>query len=351
MKNGMLLKKVNTGSRIVFEDPDKFCLLLKGRINTVAHGQRHEVGSGGVIDSSVDAYALENSELLFIHLEKLRELQPALAAKIIEGMKGSEASGQKTDDGLHKSKEGEEDNRHPTSNSGRPIAEHERTAYTYSVDIQCPVCEGHFKANKLFESKLKQLSHDDEMRTRFEDIEPIHYKVWLCPGCLYANFMIYFSDLSTSKRSTLKKSIETRKNVLADLPEPGGVAEKAVNDYRLVIECLTQIKAESNIIASAWLNLAWLYDDRGDVESASAARKNSLEAYENCYFLERSLAPSMEINALYIIGALNKKLGNIKRAHEYFLKVLHYRGHSMAILTELARDGLEELKQMAKETA
>jgi uncharacterized protein (DUF2225 family) len=163
--------------------------------------------------------------------------------------------------------------------------------------------------------------------------------------------MIYFSDLSTSKRSTLKKSIETRKNVLADLPEPGGVAEKAVNDYRLVIECLTQIKAESNIIASAWLNLAWLYDDRGDVESASAARKNSLEAYENCYFLERSLAPSMEINALYIIGALNKKLGNIKRAHEYFLKVLHYRGHSMAILTELARDGLEELKQMAKETA
>jgi hypothetical protein len=138
MKNGMLLKKVNMGSRIVFEDPDKFCLILKGRINTVAHGQRQEVGSGGVIDSSVDAYALENSELLFIGFEKLRQLQPDLAVKIIEGMKGSGASGEKTDDGLHKRKEGE---------SGRPIAGHEKTAYTYSVDIQCPVCEGHFKAN------------------------------------------------------------------------------------------------------------------------------------------------------------------------------------------------------------
>jgi uncharacterized protein (DUF2225 family) len=162
--------------------------------------------------------------------------------------------------------------------------------------------------------------------------------------------MIFFSDLSASQRSTLKKSIEKRKSILADFPEPDGVAEKTVNDYRLAIECLTQIKADSNIIASAWLNLAWLYDDQGDVESATIARKNSLEAYESCYFLERSLAPSMEIYALYIIGALNKKLGNIKRAHEYLLKVLHYRGHSVAILTELARDGLQDLKQMAKET-
>jgi hypothetical protein len=58
-----------------------------------------------------------------------------------------------------------------------------------------------------------------------------------------------------------------------------------------------------------------------------------------------------ELQALYVIGELNKRLGNIKKAHEYFLKVLHYKGHNMAILTDLARDGLQELKQMTKETA
>ena len=72
---------------IVFDDPDRFCLVLKGRINTAAPGQRQEVGTGGVIGSSMHAYAIENSELLFINLEKLRELNPDLAAKIAGSMK------------------------------------------------------------------------------------------------------------------------------------------------------------------------------------------------------------------------------------------------------------------------
>jgi uncharacterized protein (DUF2225 family) len=340
--NGTLLKKVNAGSRIVFDGPYRFCLVLKGKINTAAPGQRQEVGPGGVINSSMYAYAIEGSELLFINLEKLKELKPDLAAKIAGGMKEKEGAGP----GRPAAKQEKEG-----AGPGRPAAKQERTTYSYSVDVQCPVCKGHFKANKMFESKLKQLSHDAEMRTRFEDIEPIHYKVWVCPDCLYANFMNRWSDLSASQRSTLKESVEKRKSILSGLPEPGGNAEKAFNDYRLAIECLTQIKAVSNVIASAWLNLAWLYDDLGAVDLAAAARKNSLAAYEEFYFQERSLTPSLEIQALYIIGQLNKRLGNIKKAHEYFLKVLHYKGHNMAILTDLARDGLQELKQMTKETA
>ncbi len=345
MDNGTLLKKINTGSRVVFDDPGRFCLVLKGKINIAASGKLQEVGPGWVIDSSMYAYAIENSELLFINLEKLKELKPELAARITGAMKAdSEASDKNKYDKLNKSEEEEK------KNCDRPADKQKRTAYSYSVDVQCPVCESHFKANKLFESKLKQLNHDAEMRPHFEDIEPIHYKVWVCPGCLYANFLNRWSDLSASQRSILKESVEKRRSDFEGLPEPDGDAERAINGYRLVIECLTQIKSGSNVIASAWLNLAWLYDDWADVDLAAAARKNSLEAYEEFYFQERSLTPSLELQALYIIGALNKRLGNIKQAHEYFLKVIHYKGHNMAILSDLARNGLQELKQMTKET-
>ncbi|MGD0621511.1 MAG: DUF2225 domain-containing protein [Thermacetogeniaceae bacterium] len=357
MDNGTLLKKVNAGSRIVFDDPDRlFCLVFKGKINTAAPGQRQEVGPGGVINSSMYAYAIEGSELLFINLEKLKKLKPDLAAKIAGGMKEKDGAGPGRP-AAKQEKEGAGPGRPAAKQEkegagpGRPAAKQERTTYSYSVDVQCPVCKGHFKANKMFESKLKQLSHDAEMRTRFEDIEPIHYKVWVCPDCLYANFMNRWSDLSSSQISTLKESVEKRKSILSGLPEPGGNAEKALNDYRLAIECLTQIKAVSNVIGSAWVNLAWLYDDLGAVDLAAAARKNSLAAYEEYYFQERSMTPSLELQVLYIIGQLNKKLGNVKKAHEYFLKVLQYKDHSMAILTDLARDGLQELKRMTKETA
>ncbi len=364
MDNGASLKKVTTGGMIVFDDPDRLCLVLKGRIITVAPGQRQEVGPGGMIGSSVQAYAAENSELLFINPEKLRELRPDLAARIIDSKPaGTEVRGKRPEAGENRRQEvrGQtgaeagsqkkteaEKSQIPASDYSKPV---ERTAYAYSVDVQCPVCGDHFQASKLFESKLKQLNHDTELRTRFEDIEPIHYKAWVCPGCLYANFMNRFSGLSASQRSSLQQTITSRKDILAGLPKPGGNTERAINDYRLVIECLTQIKAPANVTASAWLNLAWLYDDAGDVEAATAARQNSLAAYEQFYFQERSLTPSMEFQALYIIGELNKRLGNIRKAHEYFLKVLHYKGHNMAMLTELARDSLQELKNMAKETA
>lgn len=294
-----------------------------------------------MISSSVQAYAVENSEVLFISLEKLRELRPDLAARIV--------SSKPADLGNQKQGFGDQQKREIKTVSKE--GESGRTPYAYSVDVQCPVCGNHFQANKLFESKLKQLNHNTELRTSFEDVEPIHYKAWVCPGCLYSNFNNCFSGLNVSQRSSLKGTIEKRKAILAGFPEPGGDAEKAINDYRLVIECLTHVKAAANITASAWLNLAWLYDDVGDVDLATDARKNSLAAYEQFYFQERSLTPSIEFQALYIIGELNKRLGNIRKAHEYFLKVLHYKGNSMAMLAELARDSLQELKNIAKETA
>jgi uncharacterized protein (DUF2225 family) len=346
MVNGALRKKINAGSRVVFDDSGRFCLVLKGRINIVAPEKRQVVGPGGVIDSSSYAYAIENSELLFFEMEKLRKLKPELAARIADVMDaGSGASGKNKNDRFNGIKEEE------NTNCDSPLDRQGRTAYSYRVDVQCPVCEGHFKANKLFESKLKQLGSDNEMRMRFEDIEPIHYKVWVCPNCLYANFLNCWSDVSARQRSTLRASAEKRKSDFAALAGPDGEAERVINGYGLAIECLTQIKNVSNIIASAWLNLAWLYDDRDDLGRAAAARKNALEAYEEFYSQAQLLPPSSELQVLYIIGELNRRLGNIRKAHEHFLKVLHYKGHRMAILADLARDGLQELKQMAKEAA
>jgi uncharacterized protein (DUF2225 family) len=321
MKNRILLKRVNATTRIVFEDPGGLCLVVKGRINTTSPGLRREMGPGVVIDASTYAYAIESSELLFITLEKIRALKPDIAAKITRVMK--------------------------TETSER-LPRQERTAYTYGFDTQCPACGDHFQVTKLFESKLKQISHDTEMRTRFEGIEPIHYKVWVCPGCLYADFANRWSDLSDAKKATLKESVANREAIRKDLPDPGGNAEKSVNDYRLLIECQTQTKAASNVIGSAWLNLAWLYDDLSAAEAATAARKNSLTAYEGFYLLERSLSPSLDVQALYIIGELHRRLGNVKQAREYFLKVLQNKEHNMGMLTELARDSLQNLKQITR---
>lgn len=47
MNNGASLEKVNTGYMVVFEDPTRFCLILKGRIVAIAPGHRQEMGPEG----------------------------------------------------------------------------------------------------------------------------------------------------------------------------------------------------------------------------------------------------------------------------------------------------------------
>lgn len=94
MGNDALLKKVTVGNRIIFDSPYKFCLVLRGKINTTVSEQRQEMGPGGVINSNTNAYAIENSELLFVTHEKLKEIQPALAARIMDSMKEKEGAEQ-----------------------------------------------------------------------------------------------------------------------------------------------------------------------------------------------------------------------------------------------------------------
>jgi uncharacterized protein (DUF2225 family) len=327
MNDVALLKKIDSGSKVDFDGREKFCLVMKGKINAAASGQIQEIGKSGVIFCDMEAYALEQSDLLFVSLDKLKAIKPYLAAQIANHMKIQAA-------GL--------DNLQPDP---------KESVYRYAVDVQCPVCGERFKAFKLSESKLKQKKRDTEMRSYYEDIEPVYYKLWICPKCHYANFRNNFDKLSDSQKNILSNTTEEREILLAGVPGPDNRTVKAIQDYQLAIECLKQIKAASSVIASAWLNLAWLYDDLGVAEAAAAARKNSLTAYEEFYLEEQSLTPSLEVQALYIIGELNKRLGNVKQAHEYFLKVLHCKEHNMAMLTELARDGLQDLKQMTRESA
>ncbi len=334
MNDDALLKKINPGSKVDFDSHEKFCIVMKGKINATASGQYREIGEGGVIFCKMEAYALEQSDLLFVSLEKLKAVKPDLAAQIIDYMKIKAAR---------------LDNLQPNQDNLQP--NQKETVYRYSVDVQCPVCGEQFKAFKLFESKLKQKKHDTEMRIYYEDIEPIHYKLWICPKCLYANLRSNFLKLSDSQKNILNKTMEERKLLFIDVPGPDNRTEKAIQDYQLAIECMKQIKTELVHIASAWLNLAWLYDDDGNQALATSAREKALEAYENFYLETRSMSPQMELQVLYIIGEMCKRLGRNKNAYEYFQKVVHYKGHRIAMLVDFARDALQDLKQTAKTIA
>lgn len=360
--------KIKAGSNIVPDDPSEVCLVLSGKVKAPSSGGQQLLQPGEVIAEGSQAYAVEDAEVLFVSLLELQRVKPEMAGMLIKELERRELERRDLDRrelearALQDRPEAGRQKPPPEADRLKPpgvmtvaegASEHgqeKKPRYLYESEVKCPVCDQAFIAVKIFETKLQQTSMDSDLRRHFQDFEPLHYRVWVCPNCLYANFSNKYSSLKPAEKKALLEAAGDRKNLLATLPDPGGETGRAVRDHRLLLENLGCIKESFDTLGRAWLDLAWLYEDLGDAEEALASRKKALEGYEQFYLNSYSLSPTVEIQVLYLIGELSKRLGDLKKAYGYFMKAIHFPDNSSVMLKEMARDGLQELRELSKHT-
>ncbi len=222
--------------------------------------------------------------------------------------------------------------------------------YCFTKEVSCPVCEHKFTTDMLRESKLIITNRSDELRTFYEDIDPIFYNVWICPNCYYSMKRIEFDKITEiQKRNLANQSDQRKENWNLDFNNKLSF-DFAVTTYKIAIECCDSL-GKKNIedrIAGLWLNTAWLYDDMEQPENALEARKNALTKYKNAYIFGTDRTDEQDQKIEYLIGKLSWVTGNIKEAREHFFKVVNRRnGHQL--LKQMAEDALEQLKLMQKE--
>ncbi len=316
--------EIRAGSEIVFDSPDQCCLVLQGRVLVTSQAGKQALGPGAVIAYGSQACVDKDAQIAFIPLEKLRRIRPEIADQIVCETRLAELQ-------------------------AIPVEGHGGPKYFFEVDAVCPVCGQTFKGIKLFESKLQQISMDRDTRKHFKDIEPAYYRIWVCPKCLYANFSGHrFSEITDNQKAILKEAIADRIKLLAGQNNLKSEAQTAITRYRLAAEVLERGQFSLDMLGRAWLNLAWIYESIEDTETANMARNKSAALYEQFYLESRSMSPAMEIQVMYIIGELSKRLGDLKKAHQYFFKVAHHKENSNSILKDFARDGIQEIRAAAR---
>lgn len=134
----------------------------------------------------------------------------------------------------------------------------------FDKSFVCPVCDSSFSAKIVKSGKAKLIGTDQDLRARYEGIDPAKYDVLLCPSCGYAALSRYFSGITSVQAKLVREAIS--KNVhITEYGDEVYSYEQAMERYKLTLVNAVVKKAKASEKAYICLKSAWLV--RGYAES------------------------------------------------------------------------------------
>ncbi len=190
----------------------------------------------------------------------------------------------------------------------------------YSKSFTCPVCTKGFTSQKVRTSAIRTLSRDSDFYTRYVGDDPTWYEVLVCPNCGYSAFEAGYQDLSVAQKALLAKTIKPKWKQ-RDYGGERTLAE-AIKTHMLAMICYQVIAAKKTTAGKLCLRLAWLYrgqDEEKEMSFLESAVRNLEEGYVSERLDENK---ANEINVMYLLGELNRRIGRYPEASRWLSQVL-----------------------------
>jgi uncharacterized protein (DUF2225 family) len=188
----------------------------------------------------------------------------------------------------------------------------------FQVSITCVNCHNSFSTSRVRPSFKKPASKDTDFYSHYKEINPDFYVVRVCPFCGFATTEHTENQLSNEHKEAFDKKISSQWT----MRDYGGERtwDEAMQTFKLGLLCC-QIKEEKpRVIAGILHHISWLYRGIGDQANEYRFMKFALDAYIKVFETEQ-----MDLNnarLMYLIGELNRRLGNYNDAVQWFMKVI-----------------------------
>jgi uncharacterized protein len=202
----------------------------------------------------------------------------------------------------------------------------------YTKDLTCELCGREFPSLLVRKSKQAVTKTDSDFCAYYEGEVPYFYHVFICPACGYA-----FLESFTKKPGNKMKE---KLSPLPDFFSGKRDAPTAQLAYKRAIECAKMQREDDAVLASLHLQLGWICRLTGDEQKELAALREALGHYVAVY--ESSNLPDAS-KVMYLIGELNRRLGNLKEAVFWYSKVAGDEKCSAA-MRRRARDAWQSLR-------
>lgn len=189
----------------------------------------------------------------------------------------------------------------------------------YSVKCTCFMCGNEYTTSRVRPSFKKPSGRDSDFCLHYTDINPEYYVVRVCRYCGFASTENFTMKISESQK---KKFLDTIGMNWTGRDYGGERSWRdALETYKLALLC-AQIKEESSrVVAGILHHIAWMYRYKGMKEMEDRFLKHALEAYTSLF--EGAESELNDAKLMYLIGELNRRLGNYHEAVRWFSRVVH----------------------------
>lgn len=228
------------------------------------------------------------------------------------------------------------------SKSAEQIEEEKQKSLLYDREITCPVCGNTFKARSVKTSAARIIKKDSDFFIRHSVIDPYFYDVWLCNICGYAAMKIDFEKIREHQIEKIQQNIsfKWKGRQYPDIYD----LDIAIERYKLSLLNYCVAEAKSSSKAMNCLKLAWMYRLKEDFENESIFLSQALEGFNDAYYNEDFPLYGLDrFSTIYLIGELNRRIGNNDQALIWFSKVITSPSVPQK-LKELARDQRDLIK-------
>lgn len=199
------------------------------------------------------------------------------------------------------------------------IAPKQESDYRLVLKRVCPVCEKETRVIK-YKSRLPVVSHDVDLCTRYNGVNPYMYAVMSCEHCGYA----------AEERKFLAKLPKRHQELLMEFLSDGEMAipfteertlEEAVQLTEMAVHFCDLTDCSPSRKANLLIKIAWIYRYAENKEQEKIYLEKAVEMYEESLKTERAYAGNISGNTVmylicaiyYLIGEYKKSASNLSR--------------------------------------
>lgn len=220
----------------------------------------------------------------------------------------------------------------------------------WQKSIICPVCEVEFTVENVRQDAIRVKGRDTDFMVYYEDINPNLYLVWVCPKCYYATLKDDFQTLTKKEQKVLQDTISKRYSIskMADFTKERDEILGMLS-YELAGFCYAERKSSNEKLAGIYLREAWIAREIGDWDVERECLEKGSTFYKKAFYEDYDLKMAKS-EIMYLIGEINRRLGNYEEAISYLSKVFEDKEAKQKIADlahdqyYLAKKELEELK-------
>ncbi|QAY66788.1 DUF2225 domain-containing protein [Paenibacillus protaetiae] len=190
----------------------------------------------------------------------------------------------------------------------------------YRIQVNCPCCGSTFSTSRVRQSFKRALRTDTDFCGHYrEGANPDYYVVRVCPICGYASTENSMAQLSNRQKEAYYNEVGKRWTSR----DYGGERNnaQALDSYKLALMTCQAVGESDRLIAGILHHLAWLYRETGQEEQERKFLRFALDAYVQVY--EEGEHTSSDARLMYLIGELNRRVGERNEAVRWFTRVIH----------------------------